>query len=329
VQPSNSNSSGEFAPPIRFGDGVFRLCSHFNYHSKVEVSKITKAISHSVDKETKRHELNLDFEEKRMATEAVQNAELLAKLSRNFPGESREAIRYGDVVQLQHVRSGLFMAVHKTPAPSDPNCRKVSLKAGSRAAHLKILPKYKVRSIGSLVYADDQIVLQSVKNEFLFVGASSGASESGPLSDAEDSQVESIETQTPQATNSGIAAAVPPLHLRVPAVLRREANIEINGSTEVRSLAIKLYHGQSEHHGSLLSVSLNFYLNINTHRKVLTYSLIDTRASTGFACFTQKQILSCKLHLIPIKETFWTLLGPTKTRCASSDLVERQRIFHT
>jgi hypothetical protein len=59
---------------------------------------------------------------------------------------------------------------------------------------------------------------------------------------------------TTQATNNGIAAAVPLLQLRVPAVLRREADIEINASTEVRSLAIKLYHSRSQHHGSLLSV---------------------------------------------------------------------------
>ena len=50
--------------------------------------------------------------------------ELLAKLSRCEGG----AIKYGDVIQLQHRASGLYVSLHKTPAHVNPNNRRVSLK---------------------------------------------------------------------------------------------------------------------------------------------------------------------------------------------------------
>eukprot|EP00613_Pedinella_sp_CCMP2098_P017697 CAMPEP_0171758588 /NCGR_PEP_ID=MMETSP0991-20121206/46370_1 /TAXON_ID=483369 /ORGANISM="non described non described, Strain CCMP2098" /LENGTH=233 /DNA_ID=CAMNT_0012361329 /DNA_START=57 /DNA_END=755 /DNA_ORIENTATION=- len=86
VQLDDAGSS-ELVPPLRLSEGVFRLCSRFNYRSKVEVSKIKKIIRQSDNPELTKQELNLDFAEKRMASEEVQNAELLDRLVRCFPGD--------------------------------------------------------------------------------------------------------------------------------------------------------------------------------------------------------------------------------------------------
>jgi hypothetical protein len=187
-------------------------------------------------------ELNLDYEEKRMAVEAQQNDEHLDRLLRCGPGDPpQEPVRFGDVVQLQHVSTGLFLAVHKTPAQQDPNCRKVSLKPGSLAAHLKILPKYKVRVIGSHVHSDDEIVFQSVKQESIYIGATT-SSTMGNADSELDENGDTVATAT---------------HLRIPAVLRQEATMEVNGSMEKSSFTIKLYHRSTRNnYDSLLTVSI-------------------------------------------------------------------------
>ena len=91
----------------------------------------------------------------RAKNESAQNEEALGKLHRGLG----LPIKYGDVVQLKHRKSRLFLGMHKIPAPVNSNHRKVSLKPGSYAAHFRILPRFKVRSMGSLVYANDEIVL--------------------------------------------------------------------------------------------------------------------------------------------------------------------------
>jgi hypothetical protein len=48
----------------------------------------------------------------------------------------------------------------------------VSLDPGSFACHFRVLPRFKVRSLGSPVYFADELVLQSVAFEPLVVGCS-------------------------------------------------------------------------------------------------------------------------------------------------------------
>jgi hypothetical protein len=125
---------------------LYLLLNHpffsFFLRSKTEVGMIQKAIYQAEKKDKIKEELNPDLAEKRRALEANQNAEHLERLSR---GEGTEPIKYGDIVQLQHVKSGLFVATHKTPAPLNPSCRKVTLKAGSFACQFRILPRFKVK----------------------------------------------------------------------------------------------------------------------------------------------------------------------------------------
>ena len=133
------------------GDGIFRICSRFSYRAKIEVRKIVKTIAQSNDPAQMEGDLNLDLAKKWAASEEEHNAELLEQLSTSLHVSvdedgtilhDQEPIKFGDIVQFQHVSSGLFLAMHKTPAPLSSTCRRVSLKAGSFAAHFKVLPRF-------------------------------------------------------------------------------------------------------------------------------------------------------------------------------------------
>jgi hypothetical protein len=237
-----------------------------------------KAVHSAENPEQAKKDLGLDVAQKRMASEAAQNADLLDCIVHSEPEDLPEAIRYGDVVQLQHVNSGLFLAVHKTPAAQNPNCRKVSLKAGSLAVHFKLLPKFKVRSVGSPVYADEKIVLQSVKHDGLCIGASNPLVP--PAKKAMQSSSDDNSSNHPHT--AGFARTVKlaqrhsilgaeklrsfgpcqdndHLNLRLPAVLRNEAAGEVNASLDVRSFVIKKY-GRIRQERNLSTSFCNFRL---------------------------------------------------------------------
>ena len=108
--------------------------------------------------------LNLELARKRGALEATQNAENLERLANRTPAYPHDPVRYGDVVQLQHLSSGLFVGMHKTPAPVNPNCRRVSLKQGSLAAHFRITPRFKVGTFMDLFCVHNQMLLSASMN---------------------------------------------------------------------------------------------------------------------------------------------------------------------
>ena len=160
----------------------------------------------------------------------------LTSFSYVHPNSCQKQIRYGDLVQLQHLSSGLFVAMHKTPAPLNPNCRRVSLKAGSLAAHFRITPRFKVRSMGSLVYADDQIVLHSVKHDALILG---GSSTLPPVEASPTAKTQMGPAMKRMAAGPCYPSAT--LNLRLPRALATTSSGECNGSVELRSFTIKLY----------------------------------------------------------------------------------------
>jgi hypothetical protein len=94
-----------------------------------------------------------------------------------------------------------------------------------------------VRSIGSLVYADDQVILQSVKYEALLLGATEPAA-ARPAAPAAAGRRRGGGVEM---WSVGHCAPVPALNLRVPMALRREAKAEVNGSLELRCFTMKLY----------------------------------------------------------------------------------------
>lgn len=82
------------------------------------------------------------------------------------------------------------------------------------------------------MYADDQIIFQSVKFEALLLGATDPTA--GALS----------ATRRRGGADQmalGYCDPVPSLRLRVPLPLQREAKAEVNGSLELRCFTIKLY----------------------------------------------------------------------------------------
>ncbi len=81
-------------------------------------------------------------------------------------------IKYGDIVQLQHLGTGMFVSMKKKPALLNSNNRKVVLNNGSLASHFRVLPRFKVRSEGTPVYAGDEIFLESVKHRAMLLCAS-------------------------------------------------------------------------------------------------------------------------------------------------------------
>ena len=126
-----------------FDDAVFRIVPKLNYRARSELHKTKKLVLQADEEDRERTKEDLGFALclKRAKNEAEQNAESLARLEE---GLSAAPIKYGDVVQLQHRKSGLFMAVHKGVAAVNPNCRRVSLKEGSNAAQFVIEPRFKV-----------------------------------------------------------------------------------------------------------------------------------------------------------------------------------------
>jgi hypothetical protein len=193
---------------------------------------------------------------RREELERIQNAEHIEQLKR---GDGTELIKFGDVIQLQHVSSGLFLATHKTPAPLNPNCRRVSLKHGSMASNFRILPRFKVRSVGSLVYAGDQIQLQSVKFEHLRLGASPAVPDrlpnEGRISNPATPLGSSGVPMSP-FKSSGFSDRLPPITqdilqdrikvlketLRPPVILKHRACCEVNASMDTfRCFAVNIY----------------------------------------------------------------------------------------
>jgi hypothetical protein len=123
----------------RFQNCIFRVCPKLTYRSKVELMSLEReqgTINATKDNEGKEIKLARD----RADIEKKQNLRLLEHLQQ---GRSNKIIKYGDVIQLEHVSSGLFVTAHESAAPVNPHCRRVSLEAeGSNAAHFRILPRW-------------------------------------------------------------------------------------------------------------------------------------------------------------------------------------------
>lgn len=74
-------------------------------------------------------------------------------------------ISYGDTIQLEHVRSGRFVGMRKSHSLRNHNNQAVVLmdktEEGS-GCYFKVLPRYKVRSIGSSMYGGDEVIFESI-----------------------------------------------------------------------------------------------------------------------------------------------------------------------
>jgi hypothetical protein len=97
----------------------------------------------------------------RVEQEELNNAQLMKSV---IAGEQAAVIKYGDIVQLQHVKSGAFLSVLESAAPFDPECRGITLdKKGSSACLFKFMPRFKAQTEGSIVYYSHSLRIESVK----------------------------------------------------------------------------------------------------------------------------------------------------------------------
>jgi hypothetical protein len=112
-------------------DYVFRVCPMLNYRQRheLEIAEAAKG-SGSNDKEARA----LNLLKSRVAAEEEHNAQVMESvMGSTYNGGSASVIKYGDVIQLQHVSTGGFVSTLESAAPCDPECRGVELnQAGSR-----------------------------------------------------------------------------------------------------------------------------------------------------------------------------------------------------
>lgn len=78
-------------------------------------------------------------------------------------GIRKEALRYGQTIQLLHVKSNLFITCHHSAALKDASCRKVSLREGALSAQFQVLPCFKAQTEGSVIFSTHSIKLASVR----------------------------------------------------------------------------------------------------------------------------------------------------------------------
>lgn len=135
-----------------------------------------------------------------------------------------EIVQYGDVVQLRHVESDLFLKMRSKRAPLDKECKSVVLAEGSLSSYFRLKPRFKTRSLGTPVYFDDEIMIVSVKQDPLFLHASKLKSYPAAVIDPTDELVDS--------DNLGTS---------IPRSLCSPEVREVNGSRDFFSFRINLY----------------------------------------------------------------------------------------
>ena len=158
---------------LRYSQAVFKIWPMLSYRAIKELNRHTQEIDTAAlsrggsteGKEAKDEEEVLEGLRYTAQNERRQNEQAPIR-------ERGLVVKYGDVVQLQHVESGLFMKMRGKTALLDKQCKGVALADGSTSSYFIIMPRYKNRSIGSPIYYSDDIFLVSKKNEGFHVHAS-------------------------------------------------------------------------------------------------------------------------------------------------------------
>jgi len=167
---------------LNSGDFVFRVCPMLNYRQRneLEASRGATSLPSTADPKAQQAERESEGEEKRalnlltnrVLAEEKRNAEMMESVVKGSYG-GPASVKYGDVVQLQHVNTGGFVCAMESAAPCDPECRAVKLDhSGSSAALFKFMPRYKAQAVGSIVYYAHAVVLESVKQRGMMLHTS-------------------------------------------------------------------------------------------------------------------------------------------------------------
>lgn len=132
--------------PTHQRDGIFRICMKLDYQVAKNLSKLDRGGTR----------LDIDTEEdlkRRAEMEMQKNEDSIKHLA-----EANLPIYYGQVIQLQHVKSGSFLTlVPRQIADIAQTCMKIELdSSGSAGSWFKIHPRFKSRSEGAQVFHFDQ-----------------------------------------------------------------------------------------------------------------------------------------------------------------------------
>jgi hypothetical protein len=142
--------------PSDFHQCIFRVLPKLSY--AFTEARIERDASDSRDKE---------MMNERRAEEVAKNNAIIEQHVGDEAGKIGQIVSYGQQIQLQHVHSGLFLsnAPGKLGHMEKHNRRLELAKDPSEGAWFKFRPRFKIRSLGSPVYMNDQVTVQNVKSE--------------------------------------------------------------------------------------------------------------------------------------------------------------------
>ena len=207
---------------LEFSSNVFAIVPMLAYRARGELRKFNKRVEAlrandedgAADAKKDRKQKKVLFT--RNAGEEESNAETLSHVLAG----AGDVIKYGDVVQLLHVNTGLFVKLSKKTALIDKDNRLVCLRSGSPGVYLKLLPRFKTRALGTPVYFDDELVFASVKLDGTILSVSHGPEFYYPSAWEH--------TSNPDAEE-------------LPAVLQRNDISEVNGGRNVCSFIVNKF----------------------------------------------------------------------------------------
>ena len=138
LEPREGDSRHLLTPSLDFRNNVFAILPMMMYRAEGELRKF----------ERKEHdEMSKELLEARAKKESEDNAEMVASCL-SCDG-SANTIKFGDVVQLLHIETDLYVNLHRKAAQVDKDCHLVDLCGGSAACYFKITPLYKTRAEGA------------------------------------------------------------------------------------------------------------------------------------------------------------------------------------
>ncbi|DBA03745.1 TPA: hypothetical protein N0F65_004162 [Lagenidium giganteum] len=136
-----------------FRDCLFEIVPRMTYDATIALNDLIDETSNTNANGRMRHSL-ADLKFKRDA-EMRLNAVMYKKLR-------GQQVKYGQIIQLRHVKSGRFLAVDTFSIPfRGAEYIQVCLEAGSPRAHFAGLPRFKLRTKGAPVQLTDQLVLST------------------------------------------------------------------------------------------------------------------------------------------------------------------------
>ena len=115
--------------PVNIENCLWKICPRLSY----------------VDQELFQQSKKLSLSAENAEDIAAQASIEKARNERDF-NTIKSAVLFGQVVQLQHVLSGLFLNCMTVPSEQDADCFQLRLGPGSSDAYLKVMSMYKIRA---------------------------------------------------------------------------------------------------------------------------------------------------------------------------------------